>query len=58
VIWAVNRPLRPRKPMMSVDPAVRLRINGSVRITGSVSADPGPDHVLEVRDLIKTVFSS
>jgi hypothetical protein len=47
VMWEVNSPLRPRKPMMSVDPAVRLRTNGRARIAGSPSG---------VADLVKTLF--
>ena len=33
VMWAVNSPFRPRKPIMSVDPAMTLSRTGSVRAT-------------------------
>src|ERR1700737_3775997 len=39
VMWAVNNPLRPRKPMMSVDPAIRLKTNGRARLARSAAAD-------------------
>src|SRR5437016_4253913 len=38
VMWAVNNPLRPRKPKMSADPAIRLRTNGRARLARSVAA--------------------
>jgi hypothetical protein len=34
-----ERPLRPRKPMMSADPAIKLRTNGRARPAISAMAD-------------------
>src|SRR5205085_2621859 len=56
VIWAVNSPLRPRNPMMSVDPAVRLRTNGSARPARSAPAATEPDRLLRVDDLVKALL--
>jgi hypothetical protein len=41
----VNRPLRPRKPMMSVDPAVRLSTSERVRLARSVAVQALPGHL-------------
>src|SRR5690242_16442987 len=56
VMWAVNSPLRPRKPMMSVDPAITLRTNGSGQTAGSAAADTASDHLSRVDDLAKALF--
>src|SRR6202158_3653437 len=67
VMWAVNSPLRARKPMMSVHPAVMLSTISSARIARelpidgadadaigpSASADTVPDHLPGIDDLVK-----
>src|SRR6266446_5344805 len=55
-MWAVNSPLRPRKPMMSVAPAITLRTNGSARIARSAPGDTVPDHLLRVDDFVETLL--
>src|SRR6266481_2930107 len=55
-MWAVNSPLRPRKPMMSVAPAITLRTNGSARIVRSAPGDTVPDHLLGVDDFVKALL--
>jgi hypothetical protein len=56
VMWAVNSPLRPRKPMMSVDPAIKLRTNGRARPAISAAADV-PDHLRSIDGFAKTSFT-
>src|SRR5260370_36687562 len=53
VMWAVNSPLRPRKPMLSVAPAITLSTNGSARIARSAPGDTVPDHLLRVDDFVE-----
>src|SRR5690348_8327436 len=55
-MWAVNSPLRPRKPITSVAPAITLSTIGSVRATRSAPADTMPDHLLRVDDFVETVL--
>src|SRR5439155_14268538 len=55
-MWAVNSPLRPRKPMMSVDPAITLSTIGSARTTRSAPADTVPDHLLRVDDFVEVLL--
>jgi len=66
-MWAVNSPLRTRKPMMSVHPAVTLSTlssawtarelstdgAGARPIGPSASADTVPDHLLRIYDLVE-----
>src|SRR3974377_1932935 len=56
VMCAVNSPLRPRKPMMSVAPAIKLRTNGSARIPGSAPANAVLIHLFRVDDFIKALL--
>src|SRR5438105_4010220 len=67
VMWAVNSPLRTRKPMTSVHPAVTLSTISSAwtarglstngvgtrPIGPSASADTVPDHLLRIYDLVE-----
>src|SRR6516165_1449633 len=56
VMWAVNSPLRPRKPMLSVEPATTLKRNGSPRIAGSAAGKPVSNHLCRIDDLVKALF--
>src|SRR6201993_4517684 len=56
VMWAVNSPLRPRKPMVSVDPAITLSTNGSARMARSAAADAVPNHLFRIDDFVKALL--
>src|SRR5260370_14944732 len=56
-MWAVNSPLRARKPMTAVDPAITLSTIGSARAAStSAPANSVPDRLFRVDDLVKALL--